>query len=69
MEVRSLAGTAAPAYERTRWLAPGGALVLELGAAQGPSVATLAAEARLVEVRVERDLAGLDRTLVAHRPS
>jgi len=55
--------------EAPRWLAPGGALVLELGAAQGPSVATLAAEARLVEVRVERDLAGLDRTLVAHRPS
>ncbi|MEZ5138320.1 MAG: peptide chain release factor N(5)-glutamine methyltransferase [Acidimicrobiales bacterium] len=51
-----------------RWLASGGALVLELGAAQGPSVAGLAADAGLVDVRIERDLAGLDRTLVARRP-
>lgn len=51
-----------------RWLLPGGVLVLELGAAQGRAVRSLATAAGLVEVRVEPDLAGLDRVLVARRP-
>jgi release factor glutamine methyltransferase len=52
-----------------RWLAPGGALVLEIGAGQGRTVPALVADAGLVDVRVEPDLAGLDRTVVARRPS
>lgn len=51
------------------WLAPGGVLVLEIGATQGAAVSALAADAGLVEVRVEPDLAGLDRTVVARRPA
>jgi release factor glutamine methyltransferase len=51
------------------WLAPGGALVVEIGATQARAVAGLAEAAGLVEIRVEPDLAGHDRTLVAHRPS
>jgi release factor glutamine methyltransferase len=51
------------------WLAPGGALVVEIGATQGPAVSALATEAGLVDVRIEPDLAGLDRTVVARRPA
>jgi release factor glutamine methyltransferase len=51
-----------------RWLAPGGVLVLEIGAGQGPAVVGLAAAAGLAAPRVVADHAGLDRTVVAHRP-
>jgi release factor glutamine methyltransferase len=51
-----------------RWLAPGGAVVVELGATQGRAAAALAVRAGLVEVEVRADLAGLDRVLVAVRP-
>jgi release factor glutamine methyltransferase len=51
-----------------RWLAPGGALVLEIGHTQGASVAGLAVAAGLVDAAVHPDLAGLDRTVVARRP-
>lgn len=54
--------------EAPRWLAAGGALVLELGAAQGAAVRALAEAAGFVEVRIAPDLAGLDRALVARRP-
>ena len=54
--------------EAGEWLAPGGALVLELGAGQGEAVGELAQRAGFVAVRVVADLAGLDRTLVAERP-
>lgn len=50
-----------------RWLAPGGALVLELGAGQADDVAALADRAGFGDLRVVADLAGLDRALVARR--
>jgi release factor glutamine methyltransferase len=49
----------------TRWLAPGGALVVEIGAEQGPAVRALARAAGLVDADVVADLAGRDRILVA----
>ncbi len=54
--------------DAARWLAPGGALVLEIGATQAVAVAELAAAAGFVGIRVEPDLAGHDRSLVARRP-
>ena len=54
--------------EARGWLAPGGLLVVEIASDQGLAVAA-AAEARGYErVRIERDLAGLERALVAMRP-
>lgn len=50
-----------------RWLAPGGAFVAEIGATQRCEVVALASSAGLVDVRIEPDLAGLDRTLVGRR--
>jgi release factor glutamine methyltransferase len=49
------------------WLAPGGALVLEIGARQAPAVVALADAAGLREVAVHPDLAGHDRVVVALR--
>lgn len=49
------------------WLAPGGALVAEIGAAQALAVMALAERAGLVGVRVQRDHAGLDRVVIARR--
>jgi release factor glutamine methyltransferase len=46
------------------WLAPGGLFVTEIDPAQGETVAALLREAGLAQVRVERDLAGLDRHVV-----
>ena len=51
-----------------RWLAAGGSLICEIGAAQGPAVIALAEAAGLTAARVEPDLAGHDRVLVATRP-
>jgi release factor glutamine methyltransferase len=48
-----------------RWLAGGGSLLCEIGATQAPAVLALAASAGLVDARVEPDLAGHDRILVA----
>ncbi|UCH33985.1 MAG: peptide chain release factor N(5)-glutamine methyltransferase, partial [Armatimonadota bacterium] len=45
-------------------LLPGGAVVMEIGASQAPAVLALA-EDSFSDARVERDLAGLDRVLVA----
>ncbi len=50
------------------WLRPGGALVCEIGAAQGAAVSALAGDAGLVDIEVRPDLAGLDRILIARRP-
>lgn len=50
------------------WLAPGGAVVLEIGSRQAAAVAGLLEAAGLVEVAVHPDLAGLDRTVAATRP-
>lgn len=46
------------------WLAPGGAVVLEIGATQGEAVRTLALAAGFEEVDVLRDHAGLDRCVL-----
>jgi release factor glutamine methyltransferase len=43
------------------WLLPGGLFVTEIDPSQGEAVASLMAAAGLTQVRVERDLAGLDR--------
>jgi release factor glutamine methyltransferase len=50
-----------------RWLAPGGWLVVEIGAGHGPAAVASAARSGLVDVRIEPDLAGRCRTLVARR--
>ena len=55
--------------EAGEWLAPGGVVVLEIGASQGTAVASLAVAAGLDAVGVVEDLAGLDRTVVARRPA
>ena len=46
----------APAY-----LKEGGALVLEIGHDQGEDLETLLSEAGFTKIRIEKDLAGLDR--------
>ncbi|MGI8755916.1 MAG: peptide chain release factor N(5)-glutamine methyltransferase [Acidimicrobiales bacterium] len=51
-----------------RWLAPGGAFVAEIGSTQSDAVSVLVRDAGLIDVRVERDLAGHDRVVVARRP-
>jgi len=50
-------------------LAPGGRLVVEIGASQGTAVSRLFVQAGLRSVRVIPDLAGRDRVIVATRPS
>jgi release factor glutamine methyltransferase len=50
-------------------LRQGGLIALEIGAGQGSAALTLARSIRgLVDARVERDLAGCDRYLLAHTP-
>ena len=51
------------------WLAPGGALVLELAPQQAGLLAAAAEGAGYGGVAVHADLAGRDRVLVAHRPA
>ena len=51
------------------WLAPGGAVVLELADGTAGPVRELAQSAGLVDVAVHRDLAGRERVLVARRRS
>ena len=52
----------------TEWLAPGGALVLEMAPDQTAALAERAREAGFVEVCIHRDLAGRDRAVVARVP-
>lgn len=54
--------------EAAVWLRPGGTVVLEIDDRRGPEAASCAAAAGLVGVRVEQDLTGRDRALVARRP-
>lgn len=54
--------------EAPRWLRPGGVVVVEHGAAQGPAVRALATAAGLVDIETVADLAGHDRALVSRRP-
>lgn len=56
------------AAEATSWLAPGGAIVVEIGATQAAEVRATFAGAGLVDATVHRDLAGLDRAVAARRP-
>ncbi len=50
-----------------RWLAPGGALVVEIGETQGAAVAALARAAGFAEVEIRPDHNRRDRALVARR--
>lgn len=54
--------------EARSWLAPGGLLVVEIASDQGSAVAALAEARGYERVRIERDLGGLERVLVALRP-
>ncbi len=47
------------------WLAPGGALVVEIGETQGSAASRLAESCGLASVEVRPDMAGRDRVLVA----
>jgi len=49
------------------WLRPGGGLVLEIGAGQGPAVAELLASAGLADVSIRSDTGGRDRVATARR--
>lgn len=49
-------------------LAPGGSLVLEIGADQGEAVRSLLEASDLTSVEIRQDLAGHDRIAVARRP-
>ena len=55
------------ATEAIGWLRRGGALVVEIGAAQGPDVAKVV-ERFFEDVRIVPDLAGRDRIVVGRRP-
>ena len=50
------------------WLRPGGALVLEVASHRARESARVAAGAGFADVRVEQDLAGLDRVVIGRRP-
>ena len=53
--------------EAARVLAPGGWLLMEIGATQGAGALALASGRDWAEARLVRDLAGLDRVLAAQR--
>ena len=55
------------AEQAPRWLRSGGALAVEIDARQGEEVAKLLSR-RFTRVRVERDLAGRDRLVLARMP-
>jgi release factor glutamine methyltransferase len=52
----------------SRLLAPGGALVLEIGAGQARDTAALCEAAGLTDVRIRRDLGEIERVVSAVRP-
>ncbi len=54
--------------EVPRWLVPGGLLALELDPSQAESAIALCSAAGLVGARIEKDLAGLARILLAQAP-
>lgn len=51
------------------WLAPGGSVVLEIDERRGAEAAAVARVVGLTDVKVQRDLTGADRVLVARRPA
>jgi release factor glutamine methyltransferase len=62
---RGLAAYETIIADAPRWLAEGGWLVLEIGHRQAAAVNALCAAAGLVDVATHRDLASLDRVVVA----
>lgn len=54
------------AAEAVAYLKPGGLVIVEIGYDQGASVAALFTHAGFGDVVVHKDLAGLDRVVVAH---
>jgi release factor glutamine methyltransferase len=52
----------------TRWLRPGGTVLLEIGGDQAGEMATTLADAGLREIRVHSDDEGHDRAIEARRP-
>lgn len=54
--------------EAMAWLRPGGTVVVEIDDRRGADAARAAQEAGLTDVRVEPDLTGRDRAVVARRP-
>jgi release factor glutamine methyltransferase len=56
------------AHAATRWLRPGGTVLLELGGDQANEVATTLADAGLSEIHTHRDGDGQDRAIEARRP-
>ncbi|MCC5946822.1 MAG: peptide chain release factor N(5)-glutamine methyltransferase [Nitriliruptoraceae bacterium] len=51
------------------WLRPGGTVVLEIDERRGSDALAQAARLGLIDARVERDLTGADRAIVAVRPA
>jgi release factor glutamine methyltransferase len=54
------------ASQAARRLVPGGALLLEIGATQGAAVAHILERAGFARIEIQKDLAGLDRMVLAH---
>ncbi len=54
--------------EADQWLRPGGALILEAASHRAQDTADLATRVGFAAVRVERDLAGLDRVVIGRLP-
>ena len=52
----------------SQWLRPRGALVLEVASHRAQETADMAAATGFTDVRVERDLAGLERVVIGHSP-
>ena len=50
------------------WLRPAGALVLEVASHRAQQSAGIAADTGFADVRLERDLAGLERVVIGRRP-
>ena len=61
--------TAPSRRQRRALLAPGGDLVVELGAGQAPAVAALFAAAGLAVTGIRNDLLGIPRALSARIPA
>lgn len=57
------------AREWSRRLLPGGWLAVEIGWDQGEAVSRLFADGGLEEIRVHKDLSGLDRVVAGRRPA
>jgi release factor glutamine methyltransferase len=55
--------------DAVRWLAPGGALILEIAVSQGAAVRAALLARGYRGVRVQSDLAGRDRVAIATRPA